>query len=38
VQADGGVEDGFDVQGHEFVPAGFGEVVVGGALWESVIR
>lgn len=26
-----GVEDGFDVQGEEFVPAMFGEVIVGSA-------
>ena len=30
-QAGGRVEDGFDVQGHQLVPAGLGEVVVWGA-------
>lgn len=31
LEPDGHVEDGFDVERHELVPAGFGEVVVGGA-------
>ena len=31
LEVDGEVEDGFYVEGHEFVPAGFGEVVVGAA-------
>lgn len=36
-QPGGGVEDGLDVEGHEFVPAGFREVVVGGAPVLSVL-
>ena len=42
LEADGDVEDGFNVEGHEFVPAGFGEVVVvcapggAGVVWCAV--